>query len=144
MLFWSRDIVFPGENSYLITVNKAMEFSISGVNFKIRETSRNQIPCTGVTVSRDQTEPPLILRPRAPGDFINLAGGGKTLKKLYNSWHIPEEDRWKIPVIEDRSGIIGIIGTPWGGKNLFCSSKAAENPAESGSGWLITWSEGSV
>lgn len=52
------------------------------------------------------------VRPRDEGDSISPAGRGcsKSLKKLYNEYSIPVEDRESIPVIFDQIGIIGIYG----------------------------------
>lgn len=52
------------------------------------------------------------IRPRDEGDSISPAGRGcsKSLKKLYNEYSIPVEDRENVPVIYDERGIIGIYG----------------------------------
>ncbi len=52
------------------------------------------------------------IRPRDEGDYISPAGRGcsKSLKKLYNEYSIPVEERENIPVIFDERGIIGIYG----------------------------------
>lgn len=52
------------------------------------------------------------IKPRDEGDSISPAGRGctKSLKKLYNEYSIPVEDREIIPVIFDERGIIGIYG----------------------------------
>lgn len=52
------------------------------------------------------------VRQRMEGDRIKPSGRGctKSLKKLFNEYHIPVEKRNSIPVICDDSGIIGIYG----------------------------------
>jgi len=144
LLFWSRDIVFPRENRYLITINRAMEFPISDLRFSVEERFRVSQEKGVVTVPKNLTDPPLIFRSREPGDVIELPGGRKTLKKLYNSWQIREEDRWKIPVLEDRSGVLAVLGSVLGGKTCFRKHPAERTPSVSDGCFVITWSEGSV
>lgn len=52
------------------------------------------------------------VRGRDSGDEISPAGRGctKSLKKIYNEYKIPVEDRENIPVICDDKGVIGIYG----------------------------------
>lgn len=52
----------------------------------------------------------VILRSRQPGDAIRLAGGTKTVKKLFIDRKIPAMERSRIPVIADDAGVLGIYG----------------------------------
>ena len=54
----------------------------------------------------------LSLRAREAGDEISPAGRDctKSLKKLYNEYAIPVEDRENIPLVCDEKGIIGVCG----------------------------------
>lgn len=53
-----------------------------------------------------------MIRTRAPGDEIKLAGRKvtKSLKKIYNEFAVPQEDRESLPVVCDESGVIYISG----------------------------------
>ena len=53
-----------------------------------------------------------VVRTRQPGDCIRLKNRGatKTLKKLYNEYHIPLWLRDSLPVISDDKGVIWIYG----------------------------------
>lgn len=53
-----------------------------------------------------------VIRTRQAGDSIRLRGKGctKTLKKLYNEYKIPQEDRESLPVIADEGGVIWVYG----------------------------------
>ena len=53
---------------------------------------------------------PLVLRARAQGDTIRLAGGTKSLKKLFIDRKIPAAQRSTIPVIADDDGVLGVYG----------------------------------
>ncbi len=54
----------------------------------------------------------ISIREREPGDEISPAGRDckKSLKKLFNEYQIPIEDRGAIPIVSDDKGIIGIYG----------------------------------
>lgn len=52
----------------------------------------------------------LVLRCRQTGDEMRLAGGTKTLKKIFIDRKIPAADRMQIPVIADDRGVVGVYG----------------------------------
>ena len=71
-----------------------------------------------------QTEGPVLVRSRKPGDTVRLAGGSKSLKKLFIDRKIPAARRERIPVLADETGILGIYSI---GVNQ--DRKAAQLPA---------------
>lgn len=52
----------------------------------------------------------LVLRSRQTGDAMRLSGGSKTLKKLFIDRKIPAGERQRVPVLADKSGILGVYG----------------------------------
>lgn len=52
----------------------------------------------------------LRLRPRQEGDTLRLAGGSKSLKKLFIDRKIPAAQRLRIPVVCDEQGVLGVYG----------------------------------
>lgn len=63
---------------------------------------------------------PLIARSCRQGDEIELAEGSKRVGRLIASWHIPQQDRWRIPVLEDKHGIFAVLGGAYGGRDRVC------------------------
>lgn len=59
---------------------------------------------------------PLIARSAKEGDVIELKEGSKKVKELLSSWKIPPSQRWRVPVLEDREGIVALLGGFYGGK----------------------------
>ena len=57
-----------------------------------------------------QTESPILIRPRQPGDTIRLPGGTKSLKKLFIDRKIPASERNHIPILVDSLGILAVGG----------------------------------
>lgn len=52
----------------------------------------------------------MVLRSRKPGDAIRLAGGRKSLKKLFIDQKIPAQRRVQIPVLADGEGVLAVYG----------------------------------
>lgn len=53
---------------------------------------------------------PWIVRSRKSGDEIRLAGGKKSLKKLFIDKKIPQAQRHLLPVVADDTGVAGVYG----------------------------------
>ena len=53
---------------------------------------------------------PILVGPRQPGDSIRLAGGTKSVKKIWIDRKIPAQHRMHIPVLRDDQGILGVCG----------------------------------
>lgn len=51
-----------------------------------------------------------VLRCRQSGDRIRLAGGTKSVKKLFIDRKIPAARRLQIPVLADEAGVLGVYG----------------------------------
>ena len=72
------------------------------------------LPCEEVFQQPDcfsvQPEGTLILRSRCSGDTMRLAGGTKSLKKLFIDRKIPAARRPQVPVIADEKGVLGVYG----------------------------------
>ena len=72
--------------------------------------------CTAESISNNENtftvhpEGLLILRSRCSGDEIRLAGGTKSLKKLFIDRKIPANQRPNIPVLADDAGVLGVYG----------------------------------
>jgi tRNA(Ile)-lysidine synthase len=60
---------------------------------------------------------PIVARSARQGDSIRLAEGTKQVGTLLAGWHIPKEDRWRIPVLEDALGIFAVLGGAYGGRD---------------------------
>ncbi len=131
MIWWNRLVVLF-KKSYLRVVSPGV-VSIPG-NLRLEVIPHGGIPVkSDVWLENGRINGPVVIRSRKPGDFIDLSGGRKKIKKLYSEWKIPEGDRWQIPVVCDRKGIIAILGEPFGYRNRVASvhrvqkSKAADN-----------------
>jgi len=62
---------------------------------------------------------PLVIRSRRPGDRLSIHGGSKSIDALLAEWGIAAANRDRLPLVEDRRGIVAVLGGEWGGKNRF-------------------------
>jgi tRNA(Ile)-lysidine synthase len=118
-----RDIVGDGKKGYLVVIESGGGYRIGGQRIRFHQLSIS--PAAGRRAGRgrkgskgdiapSQIVPPLVLRSRKPGDRISFQKGSKSIKKMYQEWRIPAEDRWKIPLLADRQGLVAVLGEPWG------------------------------
>ncbi len=114
-IFWKRDIVVSRKKSYLRVVTSG-EYEIPSIG-RVELFPGKPVSKRDTWLNTDLISGPLILRSKKPGDYIDLAEGRKTVKKLFCEWKIPVHERWMIPLIADRTGILLILGEPFGFKN---------------------------
>jgi tRNA(Ile)-lysidine synthase len=102
--------VLEGESGILPTVLACpgiTEIPQLGLRVVCKETDAAENTVDSFTV---EPKGPMILRARLPGDTIRLAGGTKSLKKLFIDRKIPAAQRSTIPVIADDDGVLGVYG----------------------------------
>jgi tRNA(Ile)-lysidine synthase len=70
---------------------------------------------------------PLIVRSRRPGDALPIRGGRKLLDVLFSEWGVARDDRDRIPVLEDRQGILAVLAARWGGRDRYRPSEGGDD-----------------
>lgn len=115
-LFCAKDIVYNAKNSYFIVIEGEGDYSISRnliltVRLEEKKKGNSWLHCSNA-------DPPFLVRSRLPGDAFETAAGRKKLKCLFIDWHIPEYLKNVIPVIEDRKGIVFVLGKAFGYRDL--------------------------
>jgi len=140
-IIWERVVVPGAENGYLKVVHAdeadSVRKQLYGQACFQMFTSRTFAGSQSALIFR-KTAFPVLVRSAVPGDFIRTQSGTKYLKDLFSSWHVPREERWKIPVIEDSCGIQAVLGKYLGYSDRVSSmhriQKAACGEAESAGG----------
>lgn len=125
ILSWEADIVTRGKKSYLIEANRNGRFEVrsAGITMEIRRRLRGAAPDPAhprfdAMVLERAIVPPIVLRSRRAGDRVRLEQGTKTLKALFGEWKVPLGDRWKVPILADRNGVLAVLGSPVGRRTL--------------------------
>jgi tRNA(Ile)-lysidine synthetase-like protein len=71
-----------------------------------------------------------LFRSSTAGDCINLQGGSKTVKELFARWQVARSERWKIPIVETRDGIVAVLGGLFGYEDNYSSGLSPEQENE--------------
>ncbi len=121
-LFWEKDVVANKKKSYLIVAHVNNKYKIDKeITLHIRNVTLSSYKGSNPWLFEDEIVFPLVIRSRMPGDNIIFDWGKKSLKKLFNDWKVTPELRQLIPVLEDRRGILAVLGEFWGFQNRFSS-----------------------
>jgi tRNA(Ile)-lysidine synthase len=123
VIIWKRVVVVSSKKSYLKVITPGENELFPGLYLKLEENG--DLLNDKIWINKDKLKYPLIVRSKISGDRIALSEGMKTLKKLFNDWGVLPGERWKIPVIEDRAGIVAVMG-----KSLSYSNRIAFNYKE--------------
>ncbi len=84
----------------------------------IEENSDDEV---GVRLDSSTLHPPLVARSFRASDTIGFTDGTKRVSSLLAEWKIPHRKRWLVPVLEDRNGIVALLGEAFGGRNRVAS-----------------------
>jgi len=114
-LIWKRVVVVSSEKSYLKVMIEGNNRIYSGLSINLDENAIESKDA--IWLDKKRVKGSILVRNKVNGDRIHLVEGVKPLKKLYQDWGVVTEDRWKIPVLEDRSEIIAVLGKPFGYSN---------------------------
>jgi tRNA(Ile)-lysidine synthetase-like protein len=67
-----------------------------------------------------------LFRSFRSGDTVKLQEGSKTVKKLFTQWQVARSERWKIPIVETKAGIVAVLGSPLGYQDGFSTGLVHE------------------
>lgn len=70
-----------------------------------------------IYIPEDRLVSPLIVRTWRDGDSIQLSDGTKLVSRLISQWKLPASLTDEIPVLEDRNGLVAVLGKTWGGRD---------------------------
>ena len=108
-----------GSDGYFVVLNESdIGFERSFPDGRIALAWTNEPDMVGI--HEGSFEFPLVIRTRRPGDTIALASGTKALDRLVGRWGLEAPFRSKVPVVQDRRGIVGVLGSAVPrGKDIF-------------------------
>lgn len=122
-LYWQRAVARHGESGYLFRVSAGTH------PFEVRlpfPTERDRM----VSLSGVREPGDIVVRSRRPGDSVTTAGKRKELKRLFQAAAVPAAARSLIPVVEDRSGILAVVGSVLGFADVFADRCAEVRRSE--------------
>lgn len=127
-LFMERDVVCNCKKGYLIFIKVDGEYRIENLCFRFFRGKSESAPLPAalpqaeeqagqIALPQQKIKEPLVIRSRKPGDRLLLKGGTKSVKKLFSEWAVPEELRFRIPILADRQGVLAVMGRVFGYKD---------------------------
>jgi tRNA(Ile)-lysidine synthase len=140
---WRRGLDFPRRDGYFVSVDRPCQIRVGRLELRAEWRDSTRLPDGGSGIRDDAFSFPLIVRSRRPGDAISLKGGTKRLDELFSEWGLAERSRGKLPIVEDRDGIVAVLGGRVGGKDRYRARREDSGPmAESSGGsvrllWII-------
>jgi tRNA(Ile)-lysidine synthetase-like protein len=118
-LILSRSLDFPKRRGYFVVIDRpgpgGAEIHLGSLAIAVRWSEGPE----AAGVDEAAFSFPLVVRSRRPGDALSLRRGRKPLDELLSEWGLPAEARGSLPVIEDRDGIVAVLGSAWGGRDRF-------------------------
>jgi tRNA(Ile)-lysidine synthase len=125
---------FPRRDGYFVSVDRPCLVRVGKLEVSVEWRDASQCSDVGSEIREDAFRFPLVVRSRRPGDAIALNKGTKRLDELFSGWGMPERSRGKVPIIEDRDGIVAVLGAGIGGKNRFRAPREGIRPGSGTSG----------
>jgi tRNA(Ile)-lysidine synthase len=120
---------FPRRDGYFVLIDRPCRVRVG--KLEVRASWSSDI---GSGIRADAFRFPLVVRSRRPGDAIALKDGTKRLDALFSEWGLPESSRGAAPVVEDRDGIVAVLGAGIGGKDRYRARREDASPRGGPSG----------
>jgi len=110
---------FPGYRGYFVEIAEPGPDGLEVAAGGIRVSARWQGGEGARGIRRDAFSFPLVVRSRRPGDELAIRDGSKRLDVLFSEWGVDAADRDRIPVLEDRGGLVAVLGAGYGGRDRY-------------------------
>jgi len=115
-LIFTEDIVGSREKGYFIVVRSGRAVVVPQAG----------LACQAPVGGKKTDQSIVVLRSRRAGDSIATEKGNKALRKLFSEWRIPRNEGWRVPVLEDRNGILAVLAGLLGYKDKFRAGTPTE------------------
>jgi tRNA(Ile)-lysidine synthase len=109
-----RGLDFPRLGGYFVLIDRPRRVRVGTIEVRAAWASGAR-----VGIRADAFRFPLVVRSRRPGDVIALKDGTKRLDALFSEWALTEIARGAAPIVEDRDGIVAVLGAEFGGKDRY-------------------------
>jgi tRNA(Ile)-lysidine synthetase-like protein len=109
-----RGLDFPRRGGYFVLIDRPLRVCVGSLSVSAEWDSVGR---SGIRA--DAFRFPLVVRSRRPGDSIALKKGRKRLDALFSDWALSEAARRAAPIVEDRDGIVAVLGEGLGGKDRY-------------------------
>jgi tRNA(Ile)-lysidine synthase len=122
-----RGLDFPGTGGYFVVIDRPRRVRVGPLEVSASWGTGGQ-----PGIRADSFRFPIVVRSRRPGDAIALKDGNKRLDRLFSEWALRQDARGSAPVVEDRDGIVAVLGAAYGGKDRYRAQPQGERPGGEG------------
>jgi tRNA(Ile)-lysidine synthase len=112
---------FPRRGGYFVVIDRPRRVRVGSLEVRVSWDFENR-----VGILADAFCFPIVVRSRRPGDAIALKNGTKRLDALFSEWALSKYARRAAPIVEDRDGIVAVLGAEFGGKDRYRERPVAE------------------
>jgi tRNA(Ile)-lysidine synthetase-like protein len=112
---------FPRRGGYFVLIDRPIRVRVGSLAVSAAWDSGGR---SGIRA--DAFSFTLVVRSRRPGDAIALRSGTKRLDAIFSDWALSESSRCAAPVIEDRDGIVAVLGAAFGGRDRYRAGPVGE------------------
>ncbi len=115
----SRALDFPERYGYFVQIDR---LGTKGLRIRagLLRVEVRWVPASSAAGPREGSFSfPLIIRSRRSGDALAMPRGGKAVDELLAEWRVPVAARALVPVLEDREGLVAVLGANFGGRNRY-------------------------
>jgi tRNA(Ile)-lysidine synthase len=116
---------FPRRGGYFVIIDRPCRVRVGKLEVSASWRSGGE-----PGIRADAFRFPLVVRSRRPGDSIALKDGAKRLDALFSEWGLPEASRGAAPVVEDRDGIVAVLGAGIGGRDRYRARRDGDDPSD--------------
>jgi tRNA(Ile)-lysidine synthase len=104
-----KDVVGTGKIGYLIAVEPRRRCAVpeAGWLLSVGEGTADE---RGLAVDLTSAHGPLVVRSGTPADRVLARGRSTEVSKLCSGWRLPLTERWKVPIVADRNGVLAVLG----------------------------------
>jgi tRNA(Ile)-lysidine synthetase, N-terminal domain/tRNA(Ile)-lysidine synthetase, C-terminal domain len=114
-----RGLDFPTAHGYFVLIDRPKRERVGKLEVSAKWREAADLAGRQPGIRADAFSFPLVVRSRRPGDSIALPGGTKRLDLLFSEWALPEASRGRVPIVEDRDGIVAVLGSRLGGSDRY-------------------------
>jgi len=101
-----KDVVGPGKKGYLVAGEPNCRYSLATAGLVL--DFANGPPGKGGA---------LVVRSATTADRLGSGRKSTAVSSLYSAWRLSLTDRWRVPIVADRTGVLAVLGKALGGKD---------------------------
>jgi tRNA(Ile)-lysidine synthase len=111
-----RDIVGAGKKGYLIIIEPNRRYAAAG---RVLDFGAGAPGEGWVLLTVGPERAPLVVRSATAADRLRTEAGSTAVSKLCSAWRLPLTERWRMPIVADRNGVLAVLGSGQGGSDRF-------------------------